>query len=137
MSIFITEDSFAQLFHKGTALQDKKRKATKYTRKASGSKNSRKKTVLIDEGTLVIGEIYENVLQNNFWQPLKSQITRRQYWFQQDGAPFHCTSANLKFLPSKFHERVISRRSSFPWAAHSPDPSPLDYWLWNQLKKEV
>ena len=36
-----------------------------------------KKAVLIDEGTLVIGEIYANNLQNNFWQPLKSQINSK------------------------------------------------------------
>ena len=93
--------------------------------------------VSIDAGTSVNGEIYANVLQNIVWQPLRSKITRKQYWIQQDGAPCHCTSANLKFLESKFHERVISRRSSFPWPAHSPDLSPLNYWLWNQLEQEV
>ena len=31
----------------------------------------------------------------------------------------------------------ISRRSSFPWPAHNPDLSSLDYWLWNQLEQEV
>lgn len=66
-------------------------------------------------------------------QQLEILVSRRRYWFQLDGAPCHCTTANLIFSSGKFNRRVISRRISFPWSTHSPDLSPLDYLLWNEL----
>lgn len=93
--------------------------------------------VWFEQGVTINGERYSNLLKNNVWQPLKTIVNRREYWFQQDGAPSHCTTANVNFLSDKFNGRVISRRSPFPWPAHSPDLSPLDYWLWNQLEQDV
>ena len=55
----------------------------------------------------------------------------------QDGAPTHCTNNCLDFLAENFRDRVISRRSLRLWAAHSPDLSQLDYWLWGDLDEEV
>jgi hypothetical protein len=93
--------------------------------------------VWFGQGVTINGERYLNLLENNVWQQLKTIVSRREYWFQQDGAPCHCTTANVNFLSDKFNGRVISRRSPFPWPAHSPDLSPLDYWLWNELEQEV
>ena len=73
------------------SIQEKWRKVTKDIRKTSGNKNSRSKGDC--EGINSFnGEIYANLHQNNVCQPLKFQITQKQYWFQQDGAPCHCIS---------------------------------------------
>ena len=37
----------------------------------------------------------------------------------------HCTTECLQFLEEHFPDRIISRRTSRPWPAHSPDPPLL------------
>ena len=58
-------------------------------------------------------------------------------WFQQDGATPHAALATLVKLQDVFRERLISRRTDHPWAAHSPDLNPLDFFLWGFLKNRV
>jgi hypothetical protein len=56
--------------------------------------------------------------------------------FQQDGASCHTGMGNLEYLEYLFPEQLISRRSYFPYPAHSPDLTPLDAFLWGMLKQE-
>lgn len=84
---------------------------------------------------------YVNVLKT-FWQHLqkypnlsKSQMNRM--WFQQDGAPPHTSRLALEWLEDHFGPRVISRKTATPWPAHSPDLTPLDFYLWGYLKSQV
>ena len=59
-------------------------------------------------------------------------MSRRQFFFQQDGATAHCTDMVMEWLKNKFRERIIFRRSgALAWPARSPDLSPLDYWFWS------
>ena len=58
-------------------------------------------------------------------------------WFMQDGATPHTANATLELLRQKFGDRVISRRTDIPWAAHSPDLNPLDFFLWGYPKDNV
>ena len=58
-------------------------------------------------------------------------------WFMQDGATPHTANATLELLRQKFGDRVISRRTDIPWAAHSPDLNPLDFFLWGYAKDNV
>ena len=58
-------------------------------------------------------------------------------WFMQDGATPHTANATLELLRQKFGDRVISRRTDIPWAAHSPDLNPLDFFLWGYDKDNV
>ena len=39
----------------------------------------------------------------------------------------------MTLLQELFGNRIISRRSGFPWAPHSPDLSPLDFFLWGYV----
>lgn len=58
--------------------------------------------------------------------------------YQQDGATPHCSNASIEYLLRYFPgDRLISRRTDHPWPAHSPDLSPLDYFLWGYLKDRV
>jgi hypothetical protein len=56
--------------------------------------------------------------------------------FQQDGATCHTGMGNLEYLEYLFPEHLVSRRSYFPYPAHSPDLTPLDAFLWGLLKQE-
>ena len=49
----------------------------------------------------------------------------------------HTTNATLELLKQKFGNDVISRRTSYPWAAHFFDLSPLDFFLWGYAKDYV
>ena len=58
-------------------------------------------------------------------------------WFQQDGATSHTSSPALEWLKSRFGDKIISQRTEFSWSVTSPDPSPLDYFLWGFIKEKV
>lgn len=60
-----------------------------------------------------------------------------QMWFQQDGAPPHFSRIVTKYLNETFPERWIGRGGPINWPARSPDLSPLDYFLWGQIKSLV
>ena len=68
---------------------------------------------------------------------MRASATRKQYWFQQDGASVHCTPEVLAFLASKFGARVISRNTEHSWPPYSPDLSPLDFSFWGQAMAHV
>ena len=55
----------------------------------------------------------------------------------QDGATPHTANATLELLAQKFGDRVISRRTDNPWAAHSPDLNPYDFFLWGYAKDNI
>ena len=79
----------------------------------------------------------EEVLKKTVWRAVKGLATRRQYWFQQDGATCHVTIPCLTFMQSKFGDRIISRRTEHHWPPNSPDLSPLDFSFWSQAMQEV
>ena len=61
------------------------------------------------------------MLQQSLWPEVRHIATRREYWYQQDGAPCHCSNECLNFLHGKFPDRLISRRTEHALPAHSPD----------------
>jgi hypothetical protein len=86
----------------------------------------------------VNGKVYLNqVLKGTLWPAVKNLATRRQYWFQQDGASCHVTAPCLDFLSSKFDDRIISRSTQHHWPPYSPDLSPLDFSFWNQSMMHI
>ena len=85
----------------------------------------------------VDGPTYLGMLQTMVWPAIRGRATRREYWFQQDGASPHCTPEVLAFLASKFGDRVISRRTEHHWPPYSPDLSPLDFSFWSQAMAHV
>ena len=74
-----------------------------------------------------------------FWQELSGlQGTHLEdFWFQQDGAAPHTSKISLEWLAEHFGEKIISRKTSIPWPARSPDLTPLDFFLWGYLKARV
>jgi hypothetical protein len=60
-----------------------------------------------------------------------------QLHFQQDGAPPHWALTVRDWLNRHFDERWIGRDGPIRWPPRSPDLTPLDYWLWGDLKRRV
>jgi len=60
-----------------------------------------------------------------------------KFWFQQDGASSHTSNLSRDWLKENFGGRVISLKTDFEWAPHSPDLSPPDFFLWGYLKDRV
>ena len=60
-----------------------------------------------------------------------------EQWFMQDGATAHTTAASREFIRDKFQDRVISLKTDFVWAPHSPDLNPLDFFLWSYYLKDI
>lgn len=52
----------------------------------------------------------------------------RKIWYQQDGAPCHCTRNIRDFLLHTFDGRVMGRYMEFLWPPRSPDLTPLDFF---------
>ena len=61
----------------------------------------------------------------------------RKMWFQLDGAPAHSGVLARNTLASIFGEQWIGRYGPRWWPARSPDLTPLDFFLWGQVKNEV
>ena len=74
-----------------------------------------------------------------FWQQLgqRDDLDREKQWFQQDGATPHSSNASLEWLRLHFGTRLIGRRLGVQWAPHSPDLSPLDFFLWGYVKSRA
>ena len=49
----------------------------------------------------------------------------------------HNSRFYTEFWSLRFQSRIISRRSSVPWPAQSPDLNPLDFWLWGHLASKI
>lgn len=62
------------------------------------------------------------------------RISKRNFWFQQDGATCHTSRESLEFLTFVFPGRVISGKLETFWPPHSPDLNPLDFYFWGSLK---
>jgi len=53
----------------------------------------------------------------------------------QDGATPQTADRTLEMLQDMFDDRVeVSRRTENPWAPHSPDLNPIDFFLWGYAK---
>ena len=58
--------------------------------------------------------------------------------YQQDGAPPHCSDRSLKYLCQYFPgDRLISRRTDFPWPPYPLDLNQPDHFLRGYLKERV
>ena len=64
-------------------------------------------------------------------------IDINRQWFMQDGATPHTANATLELLAQKFGDRMICRKTNNPWAAHSPDLNPCDFFLWGYAKDNI
>ena len=82
-------------------------------------------------------ERYVDILKR-FWVALqRGSPGADRLWFQQDGATPHTARVTLRWLEERFGTRLISRGTDTPRPAHSPDLTPLDFYLWGFLKSIV
>ena len=59
------------------------------------------------------------------------------WWFEQDGASPHTSRLTLiTWLEDRSGDR-ISRKTRRGWPPHSPDLTPLNFFLWGYLKSKV
>ena len=83
---------------------------------------------------------YIALMQTKFIPALRRKrgVNMNTVIYQQDGAPPHCSNRSLEFLRRYFPgDRLISRRTDFPWPPYSPDLNPPDYFLWGYLKDRI
>lgn len=62
---------------------------------------------------------------------------RETMWFQHDGAPAHYGNVVQEYLNNTFQNRWIGRGGPTQWPARSPDLTPLDFFLWGNMKRLV
>ena len=68
----------------------------------------------------------------------KREVDMNSVKYQQDGAPPHCSDRSLEYLRRYFPgDRLISKRSDFPWPPYPPDLNQPDYFLRGYLKKRI
>lgn len=82
----------------------------------------------------------QTINSNTYLEMLKTILSANTHpdeWYQQDGATAHTSRDTMSWLKDRFHHRLISHKSDFPWPARSPDLSPLDFFLWGFVKGKV
>lgn len=62
---------------------------------------------------------------------------RNNALFQHDGAPAHVARNVTTHLNNTFPARWIGNNGPIRWPARSPDMTPLDFYLWGDLKRIV
>jgi hypothetical protein len=85
----------------------------------------------------VNGENYLSMLQNFFRPEVRRLHKVRSIIFQQDGASPHFTIDVRQYLDHQFPHRWIGRGGPTGWGPRSPDLTPLDFFLWDDLKNII
>jgi len=85
------------------------------------------------------GDIYANFLQDELPAHLENVPvqTRRQMYYQHDGAPPHFSPVVRQYLNHKFPNRWIGRGGTHNWPPWSPDLNQLYYQVWGYMKAMV
>ena len=72
----------------------------------------------------ILPEMLENV-------PLQ---VRQRLWFQHDGAPAHFALDVREYLNNVFPNRWIGRGGPVQCPPRSPDLTPMDFFIWGEMK---
>ncbi|GFU34969.1 transposase [Trichonephila clavipes] len=81
----------------------------------------------------VNGDRYRAMI-TNFFIPELNNYDVQELWFQQDGATCHTARATIDLLKDTFGESLILRFGPVNWPPRSCDLTPLDYFLWGDVK---
>jgi hypothetical protein len=84
----------------------------------------------------VNGECYRNMISSFLWKELEGLDISNCY-FQQDDATCHTSGETIRLLQTKFPGRVISKNENINWPPRSYDLTPLDFYLWGDIKQKV
>ena len=87
----------------------------------------------------VTGDTYLNFLEHVLHVLLEGVPLQvhQNMWFQHDGAPPHFTREVRGHLELTFGQTRNGRSGPTASHAHSPDLTPLDYFLWGHMKSLV
>ena len=85
------------------------------------------------------GDIYANFLQDELPALVENVPlqTRRQMYYQHDGAPPHFSQIIRQYLNHKFQNRWIGHDGAQNWPPWSPDLNPLDYHVWGYMRAKM
>ena len=83
----------------------------------------------------VNGERYRSMILTHLVPQLKHRRKFRRAIFMQDAAPSHTANETKALLRPQFSEkRLIGKGFEIAWSPYSPDLTPCDFWLWNEIK---
>ena len=88
------------------------------------------------EAVSVNGLRYRTMINEFLWTEQEDMDVDIVY-FQQDGATHHTSAETIGLLREKFPGRVISRNGDYNWPPISCDLTPLDFFLWGQMKDKI
>jgi len=88
------------------------------------------------EGT-VTGEAYLEMLRSSILPAIRTLYENSEVFYQQDGAPTHCHQDVRALLDDNLQGHWIGRRDTFEFPPRSPFLTPLDFYLWGNLKDVV
>lgn len=95
----------------------------------------------IPEGARISGESYREFLRTKVFPWARRHYGNRHWIFMQDGASAHKaieTQDLIRDNTPEFIEVDISpQRNNGEWPPNSPDLNPLDYSIWNELKRRA
>ena len=77
---------------------------------------------------IFIRDILPQMLEN---VPLQA---RERLWFQHDGAPAHFALDVREYLNNVFPICWIGRGVLVQWPPRSPDLTPMDFFIWREMK---
>jgi hypothetical protein len=89
--------------------------------------------IFIPEGLKVNSEAYIDILRTRVLPWLKRTFPRKNYIYQQDGAPAHTSNKTQTWIASNFAgfwEKSL-------WPPNSPDLNPLDFSIWSVIEDKA
>jgi hypothetical protein len=101
----------------------------------------------VPAGVCINGQIYRDFLEEKVFPWARRHYGwRRGQWqsdwvFMQDPAPGHKAEATQDLIranvPEFIQVDISPQRNNGEWPATSPDLNPLDYSIWNELKRRA
>jgi len=88
------------------------------------------------EGT-VTGEAYLEMLRSSILPAIRAIYENSEVFYQQDRAPPHYHRDVRAFLDENLQGHWIGQSGTFEFPPHSPDLTPLDFYLWRTVKDVV
>jgi hypothetical protein len=95
----------------------------------------------VPAGTSINGEVYQEFLRTKVFTWARRTYGNRHWVFMQDPAPSHKAIATQDLIrdnvPEFIQVDISPQRNNGEWPPTSPDLNPLDYSIWNELKRRA
>ena len=88
--------------------------------------------VFIDSCVRLNQHSYRQILEKHYFPDIR-EICGSNWTFQQDGAPCHTAHSVVEFLEQACPAFI----KPDAWPPKSPDLSPLDFFVWSELERQV